>query len=271
MFSLDPRRGFRLSGDRGIKCDARGAYVGSVPLLARCRCSANVETWKPRSLEELNKDLSNLYGIPIDFARKIFGVTSISTALNENNIALAQIITLHLRLPEPPTTKSDLEFLLVMQAAHVSGMLKRGWDPTKHPRWPSGSAEGRGGRFAPSGTAEQQSHAGNEAATPVVPAQIAIPWDVPWEMPWDIPTFPREFGPTPLDIPTDQQRTRKPPVNPFPRKRKCVEEWEYAEKFCADQERKKNLHPGYHGYGKDYYSCVMGQVSAECGGNRTDA
>ena len=68
-----------------------------------------------------------------------------------------------------------------------------------------------------------------------------------------------------------------PLVNPYPNKRKCVEEWAEAEEFCRKMEGEGKLVPGprgkrtrgYSGFGKDYNSCVLGQVSEECGGYPT--
>jgi len=42
-----------------------------------------------------------------------------------------------------------------------------------------------------------------------------------------------------------------------------------AHKFCQQQQRKKTFKPGYRGFGANYNKCLLGQVSEECGGNKT--
>jgi hypothetical protein len=82
---------------------------------------------------------------------------------------------------------------------------------------------------------------------------------------------PFEFIPPPLDIPNEQQREFPKPYNPYPYSRKCAAEWEAAYEFCDEQEKQGNFKPGYSGFGSDYYKCLRGQVSEECGGNITGA
>ena len=83
----------------------------------------------------------------------------------------------------------------------------------------------------------------------------------PFEMIRPIP-LPEEV-PYPLIVP----RVRPPRVNPYPRRGKCVEEWEAAYKFCDEQLKQRAFKPGYRGFGRNYERCVLGQVSEECGGN----
>ena len=89
-------------------------------------------------------------------------------------------------------------------------------------------------------------------------------------------TPPTEVAPFPFSLPG--AGLRPPPlVNPYPNKRKCVEEWAEAEEFCKQMESEGKLVAGprgkrtrgYSGFGKDYNSCVLGRVSEECGGNPT--
>jgi hypothetical protein len=228
---------------------------------------------------EISAELSARYGLPVDMTAKIPGLVFAAGALSRGDISVAQIATLNLHFPDLPrlakrgTSKEDFAALAIM--LHRSGMLKVTWDPDLHPRWPAGDPAGRGGEFRPTdaGSAATASQPIGDWPS-VLPAQATIidPIPLPWEMPWEVP-FPRptEIVPPALDIPNEQERTRRPLVNPFPRKRRCVEEWEHAFKYCDEQEKKGNFKPGYGGPGKDYYSCVMGQISEECGGNRLDA
>lgn len=144
----------------------------------------------------------------------------------------------------------------------ASGLLKADWDPTQHPRWPAGSPDSIGGRFAPAGAASADSAAGEQSA-PVIPAQITIP--VPFELP-GIP-FPSEILPPPV-IPNIHPRELR---NPYPDRAGCDEEWADAIKYCDDLRRRGQLRTDkYRGMG-DYYQCVMGMVSQRCGGSSTGA
>lgn len=89
---------FRLSPD-GIECDANGLRVGDVALLARDDESA----WVLRDQRELNRDLSRAYGFPVDVGPRRAGLAAIAKALRDRNIAKAQIATLLLQFPDPPT------------------------------------------------------------------------------------------------------------------------------------------------------------------------
>jgi hypothetical protein len=59
------------------------------------------------------------------------------------------------------------------------------------------------------------------------------------------------------------------PVNPYPDRPDCADEWAAAYKFCASKQ--KEFKPGYSGWGADFGKCVLGQVSAACGGNSYEA
>ena len=199
--------------------------------------------------------------------------------MNKEKWVLAKIAAVHLRLPE---ISDDLALakLLATEARYIAkscsscgqnsdrkrrAIVKR--DVSGEPRVPAG--ESRGGEWTTDG--------GNERplANPfVVPAQaIAPPMPIP--VPFEIPLPPTEVTPFPFALPG--AGLRPPLVNPSPNKRKCVEEWAEAEAYCAKLLAEGKLVPGppgkrsrgYSGPGKDYSSCVLGQVSEECGGNPT--
>jgi hypothetical protein len=102
------------------------------------------------------------YGLPIDMSSKTGGLKAIANALNEGDVARAQIATVLLGIPDPPqlfkTDRSRDRMITLIRDLHWSGMLK--WDPDKHPRWPAGSADSKGGEFAPKG------EGGETAASP---------------------------------------------------------------------------------------------------------
>jgi hypothetical protein len=68
-------------------------------------------------------------------------------------VARAQIATVLLGIPDlPPLSKgagSRAHMIKFIRDLDWSGLLK--WDPDEHPRWPAGSADSQGGRFAPKG------------------------------------------------------------------------------------------------------------------------
>ena len=151
-----PARWFHLSAnrDQGIFCDNAGAFVGSVPLLTRV-----IGNLRPRPLDEINADLASVYGVPIEFRKKISGLAVVARALNQRDVALAQVAMLQLHLPNPPalskSSRSHYQARTVLEL-YASRLLSDEWaekvrrfEPDLHPRWPGGDAEHRGGRFKP--------------------------------------------------------------------------------------------------------------------------
>lgn len=163
-------------------------------------------------------------------------------------------------LPDPLATtrqgdpgRPGVETLFRTLAA--SNLLKLEWDESKHPRWPAGSADGVGGEFAPAGGSA--SDGGNPRLTSTQAA--SIPMEIPWEEPQAIP-IPSEIVPPPIIGPI--------PRNPYPDRPRCVKEWEEADKYCHELERRGVLgKPPYKGQGNSYEQCLRGQVSEDGGGN----
>ena len=150
---------FRLSplGKGGVFCDEGGAFVGAVPMLARTRRNGKDE-WRPRDCDDLSQEMSALYGLPVDMSSKRGGLTAIAKALNDGDMARAQVATVLLRIPNPPSLSkgapSRQEMIELAGDLHWSGLLKADWDPDQHPRWPAGRADSQGGQFAPKGDDE---------------------------------------------------------------------------------------------------------------------
>jgi hypothetical protein len=261
-----PGRRFGLSSElgSGVWCSENGVFVGSVPLLEQDSSQSEASHWQPRPVSELNHDLSECYGLPIEFTPKIGGLTSASRALNRGDLLHAQIATMHLQIPDPPSlTKSSQnaeEIIDLARQLQASGLLKADWDPAKHPRWPAGSPGGIGGEFAPAGPASADAAAG-EARPPVIPAQITIP--VPFELPGI--QLPSEIVP-PLGIPDINPRSGL--KNPYPDRPECEEDWADALKFCRELMRSGRMGmDGYRGFGRTFQQCVLGQVREDCGGS----
>lgn len=145
-------REFHLSppGKGGISCGKDGAFVGFVPMLHRLHAGGKDE-WRPRDSAEISEEMSAQYGLPIDMSPKAGGLRVIAKALNQGDVARAQIATVLLGIPNPlPLSKdapSGPQLIKLIGDLDWSGMLK--WDEDAHPRWPAGSSDGRGGEFAP--------------------------------------------------------------------------------------------------------------------------
>lgn len=268
MSYLGRRFGLTDLPGAGVSCGNNGVYVGAVPLLERV-CGPGVrgapDQWQPRPVSDLNSELSACYGLPVEFDRKIDSLRRIAQALGRGDLVHAQIATVHLEIPDPPpltkSTQTPGEILDLARQLQASCLLKAGWDPTKHPRWPAGSPGGIGGEFAPAGAA---SDASAEQNAPIIPAQITIP--VPFELPGGIP-FPSEIVPPPV-IPNINPRDL--PRNPYPDRPECEQEWAEATSFCLRLKASNQLGRGdYRGMGKTLSDCIMGQVSEDCGGNST--
>jgi hypothetical protein len=260
-------RRFGLSDQhgRGVSCDAKGVFVGAVPLFEPCHPCAGFKQFRPRPVADLNRDLSKRYGVPVEFDAKIEGLAAIARALDRGDILYAQIATLHLQIPDPPplakAARSAIEVVALAKELHASGMLKRDWDPSKHPRWPAGSPGGIGGEFAPAGGEASETTETPNAA--VIPAQMTIPVPFDFPLPRGIP-LPSEIVP-PLSI-----YPRRELTNPYPDRPECEREWAEARKFCDDLRKRRLLgKDGYRGFGANFYQCVIGQISEDCGGNPT--
>ena len=134
MGEMSFARYFRLCPGR-IECDARGLRVGAVALLAREAKGG----WTRRDERDLSRELSKLYGFPLDFAHMRRGVDAVAVALGNGEIARAQIGTLLLQLPDPPASAgaqpSALEKQRLARDLVACGLLKADadWDE-KHPR-----------------------------------------------------------------------------------------------------------------------------------------
>ena len=138
-------REFRLSVRKGLGvcCDADGAFVGAVPLLKRTN-----DEWTSRDSEELSESLSEAYGLPVDVSPKTKALAAVARALNEGNVARAQMTTLFAHFPDPPRlakrAPSRDEIIGLAQALDWAGLLK-----INSNHYPAKAPGGKGGQFAP--------------------------------------------------------------------------------------------------------------------------
>jgi hypothetical protein len=81
------------------------------------------------------------------------GTCHVAGALNEGNLAKAQIAALHLHLPDlPPLAKGEgtgVEIATLAIQLRRTGILKGTFDPAKHPKWPAHAPDSQGGQFKP--------------------------------------------------------------------------------------------------------------------------
>jgi len=168
---------FRLSppgSGQGISCDAQGAFVGGIPLLKRSHGDVR-DHWEPRDCSHLSKQIGADFGLPIDMSSKVGGLNAICNALNDDDIARAQIATVLLGIPDPPRlikgagSRSDtIKFIRTLE---WSGLIKADWDPDEHPRWPAGTASSQGGQFAPKGQGGAEEPSRSQSRSSAGPAR----------------------------------------------------------------------------------------------------
>ena len=131
-------------------------------------------------------------------------------------------------------------------------------DVTNEPRVPAGQTGG--------GEWEANDGSGTLSGRPLlIPAQAIT---VPLPLPFELPLPPTEITPFPFAIPNGNLR-EPVPVNPYPDRPDCAAERADAYKLCTQKLKADEFKPGYHGFGKDFTRCVLGAVSARCGGNAT--
>jgi hypothetical protein len=137
MMHMPAMRVFTLRPE-GVRCGADGLFVDSVPLLRRARDPYGREHWSLRSASELDSELTERYGLPIDVTTKAGGFASIARSLDRGDLALAEIGALLLQFPDPPplgkSARAAEDWVRLAVDLACSGLLKSDWDPAKHPR-----------------------------------------------------------------------------------------------------------------------------------------
>jgi hypothetical protein len=265
-FSLSP-----VSG-AGVSCGETGLFVDDVPLLEVNQNQSG--RWQPRPVSDLNRDLGECYGLPIDCNAKIGGLAAIARALNRGDILHAQIVALHLQFPDPPALTKAMqnasEIVDLARQLRASNLLEGDWDSLKHPRWPAGSPGGIGGEFAPRGDVDDNSVI-EDRNGPVIPAQYTLPAPPDLVVPRGAPfPWPSEIAPAPFAPPNANPITI--PRNPYPGRPKCVAEWAEATEYCIDLWTSGQMGRDYNReQGRTVSQCIMGRVSQDCGGNGVDA
>lgn len=238
-------KGYRLvsRGGAGLSCDEEGVSLGNIALVRR-DTSKSDHPYAPIERPRLIEALMAAYGFEdtAEFQRIEDRLVAVARALNAGNVCLAAITAVQMRMPE----------LSAYAERRLDALQK--YNPNQ-PHVPAGNPDG--GEW----TSDTENQSG-EDRPPTRTAQIPLPMPLPIPIPGlpgspvapNIP-FPQLFDP--------------PPANPFPDRPECVEEWSKAYDFCRAQMLHRLLKPGFRGFGKDFNRCVLGQVSADCGGNPT--
>jgi hypothetical protein len=142
-------REFRLTRD-GVQCGEAGLGIGGVALLARLSSPSGAPRWGVRPHDEIERELSARYGLPVEVGRKGGGLICVAAALNKGDVAYAQIAALLLEFADPPPLAkgagSEESLASLAEQLFWSGLLKGDWNPDLHPR--TGTPPNPG-RFAP--------------------------------------------------------------------------------------------------------------------------
>jgi hypothetical protein len=151
-------------GNLGLCCNQDGLFLGRTPLIER---GAGGYVLRPQSdLEGLFKRSS----CGTDLDRLLRGLTVVKSALDENNLCLAQIAAVQLRIPDLSgflaRAALEAEDRLIKTERGSDGLARAGWDPDKHPR---AGTPPNPGWFAPTNGPDAQG-AAHDSETPILPA-----------------------------------------------------------------------------------------------------
>jgi hypothetical protein len=157
------------TGRRQNEVRRKRRLLGSCRLFTRTANAIGWQSWMPRAVSELNREITALSELPIDLTCKMNGLNAVARALNAGNIALAQVAMLNLRLPNLPDRQkaaASASLLEIARGLWESGILKSAeFDPAKHPRWPQGAPASQGGRFRAANDNDQAGAKGRMRAT----------------------------------------------------------------------------------------------------------
>jgi hypothetical protein len=80
------RFGLSERPDSGVFCSTNGLFVGGVPLLKRISRKGSREEWRLRPIQDLNRDLSKRYALPIEVNARIESLAAIVRAFNRGDL-----------------------------------------------------------------------------------------------------------------------------------------------------------------------------------------
>jgi hypothetical protein len=153
----------------GLACNEEGLVLGRTPLLER-----RDGRFIARDASDIRRLLSRAYRVEADPKPLMGGLVTVAAALNANDLLLARIAAVHLRIPDLPNEaareRMEAEDRLIKFAGREVALKSGGsdWDPALHPR--TGAAP-NSGWFAPTGGASNDDSsrtrvAANETSAP---------------------------------------------------------------------------------------------------------
>ncbi len=168
---LDGATVFRLRAG-AVECDEEGPRVAGVCLLEKNQDTMARERWRVPPLPAVESRLRRAYERRIDAAHKLGALRVVAEALNDGELARAQIAALLLRLPDPPAAAERSTVGLGLdKALHNNGWLLKDWDPEAHPR--TGVAPNPGW-FAPKDTDSEPSRKPSGVQAPTLDNRGAV-------------------------------------------------------------------------------------------------
>ena len=117
----------------GLACDDKGLFLGRTPLIER-----QDGRFVAREPSEIERLLRRAYRTEVDAKPLMGGLATVAAALNANDLLLARIAAVHLRIPDLPdqAARNALEAEdCLIQYARGKPVAKSGdWNPVLHPR-----------------------------------------------------------------------------------------------------------------------------------------
>ncbi len=137
----------------GLACDEQGLTLGRTPLIER-----QDGRFVVRDAHDIRRLLSRAYRTEVDPTPFLGGLATVAAALNANDLALARIAAVHLRILDLPGQAArdaleaeDRPIKGARLPPPANEVQKARPDDPKHPGWPAGTEGGRGGQFRPKG------------------------------------------------------------------------------------------------------------------------
>ena len=144
----------------GLACTGDGLVLGRTHLIERRNGHFVV-----RGHTEVARLLKCAYQTEVPTDGVIAGLATVAAALNAGDPCLARIAAVHLKMPQLPDSATrdvlEVEDALIKNARNEelvgggsSDFHKASPDDPKHPGWPAGTPDGKGGQFRPKADAE---------------------------------------------------------------------------------------------------------------------
>jgi acetolactate synthase regulatory subunit len=144
----------------GLACTDEGLVLGQTLLVERREGRFVV-----RARAEIERLLKRAYQMDIAMDRLMSGLATVAAALNANDQCLARIAAVHLKIPDLRNIDAryalEVEDAVIKLAFGQSGAPapenatgKASPDDPKHPGWPKGTPDRKGGQFRPKTDAE---------------------------------------------------------------------------------------------------------------------